>query len=462
MLPSPMEGESTAPHLESGHRATSWAKMLSKRSFHVLSAAERQALWHQARRRGECMRCFHASIQRAAEHEVSGKGASVEESEKGSPKANLVENVQARPGPPGSFDSASPHQPSKPPSDRPRHQRSAMVSEAVQMIQRDHPSPTFADANPNAQTRQNPPTAQTTNPAGSAMGENDPITREGPTGQGIGKAVATDEDVPDTSGLARGARSGAEGVEEPAAGGTAVMGTPGQGRQTAPLIEENEAATEEDAFDLDSAVHTRRRTPAKAEAFEPSTQLTKDDLLHAGHQTTTPATKNHHSTILDHLRQVAHPGEQPGAERTPQQLAEKLMAGQLVHFHSAAEKSATEELARNVAGGRARRYSAQKKLSAGEVQPEVKKYHFAPVSEALRKGMVDRLARGVYDPEGLLKEGGVQRYKNQPLLNELARQAVMNGTYTPKDSERFLRKVQGLLPRAAPAGKPQQQQRKAA
>lgn len=440
--------------------------MLSKRSLQALSAGERQVLWLQARRRGQCVRCFHASIQRAAEHELSGKGASTEESDKGSPKANLVENVQARPGPPESFDSASPHQPTRPASmqDRRRHQRSAMISEEVQMIQRDHPSPSFADANPNTNTRQPPSTAQTTNPEGSAMGDNDPVSREGPMGQGIAKAVATDEDVPDTSGLARGARSPQEGVEEPAAGGAAVVGTPGQGRQTAPLLDEREAAFE-DALPEEASAQSRRRI-RPADTVEPLKQLSPEDLLHAGHRTSTPAGGHLQSTILDHLRMVAHPGEQPQSTRDPGQLAAKMMAGQLVHFHSATEKLAVEELARGVAERRAKKSAEQQKLDPDAVQPGAKNHHFAPASESVRKGIVDRLARGVYDPENLLKDG-TQKYKNQPLLNQLAQQALKNGTYTTKDSERFLRKLQSLLPRTvqgqgSKAGKPQQQQQQQA
>ena len=431
-----------------------FVQMLAKRSLHALSGVERQALMH-ARRRGQCVRCFHASIQRGAEHELSGKGASQEESDKGSSKVNLVENVQARPGPPESFDSASPHQPTKPASmqDRRRHQRSAMISEEVQMVQRDHPSPSFADANPNVGTQRNPPTAQTTNPEGSAMGANDPVTREGPTEQGIGKAVATDEDVPDSSGLARGARSPHEGVEEPAEGGAAVVGTPGEGRQTARLMDEGDGSMEE------TSVQTRRRVPVP-ETVEPSKSLSREDLLHSGYETSTPAGGDMQGTILDHLRLVAHPGEQPSSERDPQQLAVKMMAGQLVHFHSSGEKAAAEEHAKKIAQRQTQRHAQQRKISSDEAQPQPKPHEFHAVSESARAGIIDALARGLYDPEGLLQ--GTQKYKNQPLLNQLAQQTLKNGTYSNKDGDRFLRKVQSLLPRAAVQGaKPQQQQARA-
>lgn len=417
--------------------------MLSKRSMQTLSAAEKHYLWRHARRRGQCVRCFHASMQRTAEHEVSGKGASQEESAKGSPKANLVENVQARPSPPNTFHAASPHQPTKPASmqDRRRHQRSAMISEEVKMVQRDHPSPSFAPDNPNVHSPAPPPTAQTPNPEGSAMGDNDPVGREGPTGQGIGKAVATEDDVPDTSIMARGVRSPHEGVEEPADGGAAVL------EERVPLASGRVGALQGG----DTQEPSRQRVVAAA-APEPvaPTTLSREELLHRGHDTSTPAGGDMQSTMLDHIRLVAHPGEQPSTERTPEQLAVKMMAGQLVHFHSISEKAATEEHAKAIAERRASNYAKQQSLSSDEAQPEAKNYHFAPVPESTRKGIIDRFGKGVYDPDGLLQ--GKQKYKNQPLLDQLARQTLKNSTYMTSDGDRFLRKVQSLLPRAEAQG----------
>ena len=437
--------------------------MLSKRSLHALSSVERQALGQHARRPGQCIRCFHASIRQTAEHEVSGKGASQEESKKGSSKANLVENVQARPSTPGNFDSASPHQPTKPASmqDRRRHQRSAMISEEVQMVQRDHPSPSFSGDNPNATPQQPSPTAQTTNPEGSAMGANDPASREGPTGQGIGRAVATEEDVPDSSVMARGARSPHEGVEEPSAGGAAVMGASSEGRQTVRLAEEEEEDLEdEEDTEGEAPVQTRRRV-AEPYVTEPSKALSKDNLLYSGQETSTIAGGNVQGVISDHLRMIAHPGEKAGSERDPRQLAAKMMAGQLVHFRSEAEKVATNDFARKRTGQQASNQARRKGSAPGETRPAPPKSYFAPVPEGVRKSITDVMVKGVYDPEGVLE--GKQKYKN-PLLNDLARSTLMNSTYMKSDGDRFLRKVQSLLP-ATPnaqqqrAGRPQQQAR---
>lgn len=289
------------------------------------------------------------------------------------------------------------------------------------------------------------------------MGANDPSSREGPTGQGIGRAVATEEDVPDSSGLARGARSPHEGVEEPAAGVAAVVGTPGQGRQTVRLAEEDEEEVEEEEGDEEAPVQTRRRV-AEMEVVEPSTSLSKEDLLFSGHEASTLAGGNTRGVLADHLRMVAHPGEQADSDRDPQRLATKMMAEQLVHFRSASEKAATEEFARKIAERRAKNFAKQQKLSSDEAQPEPRDFHFAPVPEGERKSIIDMLGRGTYDVEGLLD--GKQKYR-QPLLNELAKGTMMNGTYMKSDGDRFLRKVQSLLPAMQNAqqqrqGKPQQ------
>ena len=280
------------------------------------------------------------------------------------------------------------------------------------------------------------------------MGDNDPVSREGPTGQGIGKAVATDEDVPDSSIMARGARSRHEVVEEPepAGGGVAVVGTPREGRQTARLAEQDEEEVDEDEeAEEEAPVQTSRRVPLPIlDTVEPSRALAKVDLLHRGYQTSTPAGGDMQSTLFDHMQMIAHPGETPSSDRDPQQLALKVLKGQLVHLHSARERAVVERTVRGITHGPKR-------------SKDPKTYEFAPVAEGARKSIVDKLARGVYDPEGLLQ--GTQKYKSQPLLNQLAQQALKNGTYVSSDGDRFLRKVQSLLPRdvqTQKGAKPQQ------
>ena len=414
--------------------------MLSKRSLAALSHAERQALWLQARQRGQCIRCFHSSIRQFAED-----AASQEETNKAtpSPKANLVEKVSARPG--GDSIATGTAVPTKP--SRARHQRSAMISEEVQMIQRDHPSPSFADSNPNMNTRRPPPTAQTINPIDSPMGANDPVSKEGPTAQGAGRPVATEEDAADTSIMARGARVPEEGVEEPAVGGISAMGSLQEGRQQAPTMEERDST---DAFDI--AIGLERSGPAGEEAIQPDQSLSKEGLLYAGHETATMASPGAQGMITDHLRLVAQPG-QLGTARNTKHLARKMMSGQLVQFISEEERAATEDDASDIARAQADRVASQRK-SGGK---EARNYHFAPVSEGVRKSILDRLAAGVYDKDGLLQ--GKEKFK-QPLLNQVARGTMMNSTYLKADGDRFVRKVQSLLPAMQrPQQKPQQAKR---
>src|ERR1700750_1820039 len=103
-----------------------------------------------------------------------------------------------------------------------------MISEEVKMIQRDHPSPSFAEADPN--TLRPPGAGQTVDPEAvgenvpaGRMGENDVPTQEGPLAQGVGRVVRANEDVPDTSKLATGVRSPHDAVHEPREGGKSVL-----------------------------------------------------------------------------------------------------------------------------------------------------------------------------------------------------------------------------------------------
>lgn len=286
------------------------------------------------------------------------------------------------------------------------------------------------------------------------MGENDPVSREGPTGQGVGRPVAADEDVQDTSGLARGARSPHEGVEEPVAGGTAVAGAVRGDKLAMPSVGEDDGA--------DAVPGQPRRRARLVDVVEPSRTVSKEDLLNAGYETSTPTHGNMHRNLVDHIRMSAHPAQQSQTSRNPAQLAVKMMDGQFVHFESHAEKAAAEEFARKIAERRAKNYAQQQRLSTDATQPEAMNYHFAPMSESMRKSVIDRLGRGAYDAEGLLSGQALPKYKAQPLLNSLAQQALKNATYTTQDGDRFIRKVQSLLPRSAPVEGQRQGQRQKA
>ena len=122
-------------------------------------------------------------------------------------------------------------------------------------------------------------------------------------------------------------------------------------------------------------------------------------------------------------------------------------------------RDATVEAAMKIAQRQARDIAKQQKLDAGDVQPEARNYDFAPLPETVRKSITSRIVMGQYDADGLLQ--GKEKYK-QPLLNQIARGVLMNGTYIRSDGDRFVRKVQSLLPaiqaqRSQQKGRPQQQ-----
>ncbi|KAF2218048.1 hypothetical protein CERZMDRAFT_80668 [Cercospora zeae-maydis SCOH1-5] len=65
-----------------------------------------------------------------------------------------------------------------------------------------------------------------------------------------------------------------------------------------------------------------------------------------------------------------------------------------------------------------------------------------------RTTLAAKLIAGKYDDQGVL--AGEQVYK-QAIVNELAKKTMINSTYLKQDGERFLKKVQSLLPAAQPA-----------
>ena len=310
-----------------------------------------------------------------------------------------------------------------------------MISEEVQMLQRDHPSPSFGEPDPN--TLRPPGASQTVDPENIGenvgpvrMGENDTASQEGPLAQGAGAPIRADEDVSDSSKLSRGARTPHDAVEEPAAGGTSVMG----------------------ATRHSGDAQRTTRLPASGNpppTIQPGTPSSAD-LLSGTYSPATIAGAGFESVIENRMKTVAGPGQQDA--RDPRYLAQKMMSGQFVRFASREERAAVEEQAKKIAERRSRERARQKGLSSEEVQPTANNYEFNPLPDGVRKAMVDRMVMGTYDPKDFL--GGKQNYK-QPVLNEIAKMTLRNETYLSGDGDRFLRKVQSLLP-AAPAAQAQQ------
>ena len=269
-----------------------------------------------------------------------------------------------------------------------------MISEEVKMIQRDHPSPTFSEPDPNTlrptgagQTVD--PEAMGDNIAPGRMGENDTPTLEGPLAQGVGRVIAADEDVQDTSKMAQGARSPHDTVEEPAEGGSAVLdvATGGSPAGASPFTARNNARESRAPRDVKTAKDTLKQPVTEASQSKPSLTEFRKDLASGKYNTTTIAGGRFESVIADHVSQAtrqAVPKKRTRRDPTPPSILRKVVAGK-------------------------------------------------------------------YDPKHYLYGTVLE----QASLNEIARATSMNGTYMLKDTGRFLHKVRSLLP-AAPAQRARQ------
>ncbi|KAK5172006.1 uncharacterized protein LTR77_003643 [Saxophila tyrrhenica] len=387
--------------------------MFSKQASRLLTRADRQALHLQWLRNGQRKRCFHASSRHRAAERSDEPGTS----------------------PP-------PNAPKRGPT---RQQRAAMISEEVQMLQRDHPSPSFSEADPN--TLRPAGASQTVDPGAVGedvparrMGENDTTTQEGPQAQGAARVVAADEDVPDSTGLARGVRSPHDAVEEPQAGGAAVL----DGREAqAPVGEVTEVP--------------RSTTPAPAQANTSQTPhqpepISANDLLLSNSTPATMAGAGPESIINERINTIANAGMLDDT-RSIGYLAHRLMDGQLVRFHSKEEKAAVEEAAKKIAEERTRATYKVRERFDNTKQPTHK---FAPLPKSVLQEMANSNAAGRYRGYGLLH--GKRDSSKRPLLNNISRLALQNGTYLQNDRVRFLAKVRSLLPKPAP---PKQKAKKA-
>lgn len=312
------------------------------------------------------------------------------------------------------------------------------------MLQRDHPSPSFGEADPN--TLRPPGAGKTVDPEAlghdmpeGTMGDNNLASREGPQAQGLGRVISARDEVMDDTGShsTRGTRTPHGTVEDPAEGGASVMDSPSQGN----LGEQAIRSREGDGHVDQRRASRKSKQVTPAPSFIPESS-SRNELLHGSYNASTIAASNFEGVVEDRIRQVAEPGQQESF-RDPVSLAHKMMRGQLVRFKSQTEKAAVEENAKQIAERMTKNYVRSKKLSQDEVQPSPLSHGFAPVPENVRKAMVERLVAGKYDTDGTLQ--GKEKHK-QPVLNEIAKMAMKNGTFLGSDGDRFLRKVQSLLP----------------
>jgi hypothetical protein len=293
------------------------------------------------------------------------------------------------------------------------------------MLQRDHPSPSFKEADPN--TLRPPGASQTVDPESvgqdvtpGRMGENDAATQEGPQAQGAARVVAADEHVVDTTKLARDVRSPHDKVEELAEGGAAAL-------------EESSLPTAEGS--VAGTAITGASTPVAASTATPTAKtqesVSAKELLRR-HSPATMAGAGPGSIIAERVHSLANAGMLEG-DRDIAYLAQRMMNGQLMRFISNEEKAAVEVVAKRIAE---RRSTQPVRVKFGNTK--VPCHTFAPLPERVRQKLVRLQVAGRYP---------TTEFQDRPLLNNISKLALRNDTYLSDDRQRFIKKVQSLLPK---------------
>lgn len=178
-------------------------------------------------------------------------------------------------------------------------------------------------------------------------------------------------------------------------------------------------------------------------AFDPD-PVTRDEYLRLGQGGATIAAGNYEGVIEDRIKTLTELTQD--GFRYPPHLAKRLQSGEFVSFEDEEERDAVLRAFRthDVMSPYPKLQKTEK--SAAEMKPRNK---FAPLSEASQKVMLDKLVRGKY---GDMK---ATPYKHD-ILNHVARSTLQNGTYLSEDGNKFLKKVQSLLPAQVVARPPPQ------
>ncbi|TKA83781.1 hypothetical protein B0A55_00029 [Friedmanniomyces simplex] len=341
------------------------------------------------------------------------------------------------------------HQPQRGPT---RHQRSAQISEEVRALNRDVPS-LGASKPPNDSAD------FTVGPQGldelaapGRMGENTSPEREGPYNQGAGRYVRGREDEQmgtNESQQIRGVRTTEGKTEEPLQGGAAVLEA-GSGDQTATVSEQDVPPPRKAGISAQAVEKVTSRGSRVKPASTPyhPRQPTMAELTTSGANTSTIAANNFTGVLADRIALVSEPGQIPiGGARDVDLLAHKLLSGQITRLTSQEEKETVLAKVKEMQGYEANKTSQQKANQDPEKAANKREQaYFLPLPETVRKCLVDKVVRGVYDREQVL--AGTKH--KQPVLNMIARATMMNDTFLRADSEKFLRKVRSLLPVGTP------------
>ncbi|KAH9815680.1 rRNA processing [Teratosphaeria destructans] len=360
--------------------------MLSQRSLTKLSSAERQLL-RQWQRSGKCARCFHASLRsRASSDPAAASPTTVE----GVPHNNEIGTK------------APPNGPS-------RKQRSAMVGEEIRLLQRDLPNLGPSKLPPKQDEYAVDPTIGETAGEGR-MGENMSPSREGPLAQGRASNVRAydEEGMREENQSVSGAPIASGQVEAPASGGQSVMDAESDGTVAATIAEVSARPEEQEAEEdeeLDQDEEEDDGVPEQPDLVTGSTPSQRPEIKPAG-------------------RRIPPPGV-PYAPKPPT-LESLTQSG-----------AGTSTIAAN-------NFSAL--IQDRRALISTKKFNSILRSAPVRKQLVDNMVKGIYDEKGVLsKEASKGR---EGIMEAVERMTMKNGTFLAKDREKFLMKVEELLPKA--------------
>ena len=263
------------------------------------------------------------------------------------------------------------------------------------------------------------------------MGNNTSAYREGPDAQnpGLPPPTATTDGTAQGSGLRAGDDSPSSGLKpfmsrafEP---DQSIRGQEeNEEDEEEGEEEEEEEEDEEDEEDEDeegnekgeevsishqlSLVEQYDRERVMPVSFNPR-ESTKDDYRRLGQYGATIAAGNAEGVIEDRLRKLSDPSQD--AVRVVRHIRERMRKGYIVSIKDEAELEAVQ-----ARGAR-----------------------FAPLSDAVRESIMDKLVRGKYG------DMNANAHK-QNLLNHVATNVMRNDTYLQADGARFIKKVQSLLP----------------
>ncbi|KAK1091304.1 hypothetical protein LTR48_006578 [Friedmanniomyces endolithicus] len=367
--------------------------MISRNSLTVLTSAERQLLHRQWQQSGQCIRCFHATIRGRAAGGPGNHG-----------------QRQDRTQTPSS-DKGTPY--NKPQRGPTRHQRSAQISQEVRALNRDVSS--AAPSRP-----QNNSAAFTDGPSGTGelatpgrMGENTSVGREGPYNQS----------------------AGGTGAKEPSQDREAILREPASRTEMATASTPTTSQSQRAETSVKPTTSTRKgpRIQPPGAPYHPI-QPTIADLLTSGSNSSTIAAHNFAGVLADRLTTVTEPGQTPGAgDRDIATLASKLIDGRITRLQSQKEQEAVRAEVEETMGYfvdlTPQEIADKKERLAGyytEGAAEKRGHNFfQPLPEQVRKSLVDKTVKGVYDDRNVLPG---DMYKQQPVLNTIAQATIMNST----------------------------------